>query len=105
MDVALPLPATVSPSISPYDHGRVTMVMSQIQREITATQFKAHCLRLLDEVAETGESLVITKHGRPVARLEPPVRPADLRGSVKFNISDDELINFSMGPWDMEQDE
>jgi prevent-host-death family protein len=82
----------------------MTMVMSHLQREITATQFKAHCLRLLDEVAETGETLVITKYGRPVARVEPPARPEDLRGSVEFNISDDELINFSMGPWDMEQD-
>lgn len=87
-----------------YDHGTVTMVMSQIQREITATQFKARCLRLLDEVAETGEALVITKHGRPVARLEPPLRPDDLRNSVKINMSDEELVYFSMGPWDMEQD-
>lgn len=86
------------------DHGTMTMVMSNIQREITATQFKARCLRLLDEVAETGETLVVTKHGRPVARVEPPLRPDDLRGSVKFNISDDELIHFSMGPWDMEQE-
>jgi prevent-host-death family protein len=93
--------ATVIPI---YDHGKVTMVMSQIQREITATQFKARCLRLLDEVAETGEALVITKHGRPVARLEPPLRPDDLRESVKINMSDQELIYFSMGPWDMEQD-
>jgi prevent-host-death family protein len=80
------------------------MVMSQPLKEITATQFKAKCLRLLDQVAETGETLVITKHGRPVARVEPPPRPDDLQGSVKFNISDDELIHFSMGPWDMEQE-
>jgi prevent-host-death family protein len=80
------------------------MVMPHSLKEITATQFKAKCLRLLDQVAETGETLVITKHGRPVARVEPPPRPDDLRGSVKFNISDDELIHFSMGPWDMEQE-
>jgi prevent-host-death family protein len=80
------------------------MVMSYGEREITASQFKARCLRLLDEVAETGETLVVTKHGRPVARVEPPLRSEDLRGSVEFNISDDELIHFSMGPWDMEQD-
>ncbi len=86
------------------DHGNVTMVMPQVFKEITATQFKARCLRLLDEVAETGETLVITKHGRPVARVEPPLRVDDLRESVKFNISDDELIHFSMGPWDMEQE-
>jgi prevent-host-death family protein len=80
------------------------MVMSQVLREISATQFKARCLRLLDEVAESGETLVITKHGRPVARVEPPLRPDDLRGSMKINMTDDELIYFSMGPWDMEQD-
>jgi len=86
------------------DHGMVTMVMSQPQKEITASQFKARCLRLLDEVAETGETLVVTKHGRPVARVVPPLGPDDLRGSVKINMTDEELIYFSMGPWDMEQD-
>ena len=40
-------------------------------KEITATRFKAHCLRLLDEVADTGETLVVTKRGRPVVRVEP----------------------------------
>jgi prevent-host-death family protein len=88
-----------------HDHGTLTMVMSQSQKEITATQFKARCLRLLDEVAETGEPLVVTKHGRPVARVVPPPRPDDLRGSGKINMSDEELIYFSMGPWDMESDE
>jgi prevent-host-death family protein len=91
--------------VSENDRGTVTMVMSQVPREITATQFKARCLRLLDEVAETGETLVVTKHGRPVARVEPPLRPDDLRGSGKLNISDEELIYFSMGPWDMEKDD
>lgn len=87
------------------DHGTVTMVMSyETQREITATQFKARCLRLLDEVAETGETLVVTKHGRPVARVEPPLRPDDLRDSIEINMSDEELIYFSMGPWDMERE-
>jgi prevent-host-death family protein len=89
--------------VSVNDHGILTMVMSPGDNEITATQFKARCLRLLDQVAETGEALTITKHGRAVARLEPPLRPDDLRGSVEFKISDDELINFSIGPWDMEQ--
>lgn len=38
---------------------------------ITATEFKAKCLSLIDEVRETGGELVISKHGRPVARLVP----------------------------------
>lgn len=39
--------------------------------KITATQFKARCLRLLDEVGRTGEELIILKRGRPVARVIP----------------------------------
>jgi prevent-host-death family protein len=38
---------------------------------MTATDFKARCLAVLDEVARTGESLMILKHGRPVAVLGP----------------------------------
>ena len=71
--------------------------------QITATQFKARCLRLLDEVADTGQPLVVTKRGRPVARIEPPSdRTRDLEGSAKLHLSDDELINASMGEWDVE---
>ena len=76
----------------------VTMVMEELTLEkITATQFKAKCLRLLDQVAETGEPLVITKHGRSVARVEPPLQPDDLRDSVKINMTDEELDLFLDG--------
>jgi prevent-host-death family protein len=42
-------------------------------RSINASEFKAKCLAILDEVEETGESVTILKRGRPVARLLPPV--------------------------------
>ena len=38
---------------------------------VKASEFKAKCLALMDEVARTGESLVITKNGKPVAMLAP----------------------------------
>ena len=38
---------------------------------VGASEFKAKCLRMLDEVAEQGRTLVITKHGRPVAKVTP----------------------------------
>lgn len=38
---------------------------------ISASQFKARCLGLMDQVAATGEVLVITKNGQPVAELHP----------------------------------
>ncbi len=40
-------------------------------RTITASEFKAKCLKLMDDVAESGEEIVITKYGRPVSRLAP----------------------------------
>ena len=40
-------------------------------RTIKASEFKAKCLKLMDEVAESGEEIVITKNGRPVSRLTP----------------------------------
>ena len=38
---------------------------------IKASEFKAKCLKLMDEVADTGQELVISKNGTPVARLVP----------------------------------
>jgi prevent-host-death family protein len=51
-------------------------------RHVPAGEFKSKCLALLDEVAATGQPLVITKRGRPVARLEPCEPARGLRGSV-----------------------
>jgi prevent-host-death family protein len=39
--------------------------------EITASQFKSQCLQFIDRVKQTHEEIVITKHGRPVAKLVP----------------------------------
>jgi antitoxin (DNA-binding transcriptional repressor) of toxin-antitoxin stability system len=39
-------------------------------REIKASEFKAKCLKLIDEVNATGEAIIITKRGKPVARVE-----------------------------------
>ncbi|WP_428248900.1 type II toxin-antitoxin system Phd/YefM family antitoxin [Ferrovibrio sp.] len=40
-------------------------------RMIKASEFKAKCLGLMDEVAASGESIIITKNGKPVATLAP----------------------------------
>lgn len=57
---------------------------------INASEFKAKCLAILDEVCESGEEVTILKRGKPVARLLPPT-PTDaefpqeeLRGTVIF---------------------
>ena len=38
-------------------------------KTIQAGKFKAQCLALLDSVAQNGEPMIITKHGKPVAKL------------------------------------
>lgn len=59
-------------------------------RTMTATEFKAKCLAVLDEVGASGETVTILKRGKPVAQLVPPVPvatgyPQDaLRGTVVF---------------------
>jgi prevent-host-death family protein len=61
-------------------HGKVRRV-----RSIPAGQFKQTCLRLLDEVGASGEPIVITKRGRPVAQLTPvkPERSEDWLGAMR----------------------
>jgi prevent-host-death family protein len=40
-------------------------------RTIAAGEFKAKCLAMMDEVQARGETIVITKRGKPVARIGP----------------------------------
>ncbi|HEX9888385.1 MAG TPA: type II toxin-antitoxin system prevent-host-death family antitoxin [Nitriliruptorales bacterium] len=74
-------------------------------QEVMASRFKAECLALLDQVAETGSSYVITKYGRPVARLVPLEQEGGgtpTAGSVTVVAEDDESL-FSTGErWDVE---
>ena len=73
-------------------------------RTIPAGRFKAQCLKLLDEVAATGETIVVTKRGKPVAKVEPVEEPPSLKGSVVYLVDDDELL-FSTGEvWDVERE-
>ena len=53
----------------------MTMVREMTGRVIKASEFKAKCLKLMDEVAATGETLTVTKNGRPVVELRPAARP------------------------------
>lgn len=59
-------------------------------REIGASDFKARCLALIDEVGETGSSIVISKRGRQVAQLVPytsvteAIPQETLRGTATF---------------------
>ncbi len=65
-----------------------------------ASEFKAKCLKLMDEVAETGQEIVITKNGRPVSRLVPHIeRPKSLFGIDKGELN---IIGDIIEPIDVE---
>jgi prevent-host-death family protein len=58
-------------------------------KEVAAGTFKAQCLAIMDQVLASGESVLITKHGRPVAKLVPAEKQADdifgyMAGKVKI---------------------
>ena len=74
-------------------------------RSVAASEFKAKCLALLDEVAERGETLVVTKRGKPVAHVVPAEEPRSLIGTVKYLVSDDELIKPLYEDWEPEPPE
>ncbi len=60
-------------------------------KSIAAGKFKNTCLKTLDDVAATKTSVVITKRGRPVAKLVPYLQPAKkggLAGSVLKEVGD-----------------
>lgn len=62
------------------------MTMKNARVTIPAGEFKAKCLGILDQVARTGETVVVTKRGKPVAKVVPVEEkpPKSLRGSVTY---------------------
>ena len=60
-----------------------------MKKLVGATEFKARCLALIDQVRDTGRPITITKRGKPVAVLQPiaeeDAKPwLKLRGTIKF---------------------
>ena len=71
-------------------------------KTIAAAEFKAHCLTLMDDVQATKRPLVITKRGKPVAKLVPiEERKDDFIGRLKgvFEVVGD-LEDDPPEPWE-----
>ena len=73
-----------------------------MSRIIKASEFKAKCLAVLDEVERTRQSVVITKRGKPVAQLVPHTVPKrNARGVLKGRM---EIVGDIISPIDIEWD-
>ena len=70
----------------------------QKDKVVPAGEFKAKCLALLDQV-EAGRRLIITKRGRPVARVVPlpTVKTGSLRGTL---LHEEDLLAPVPADWD-----
>ncbi len=68
---------------------------------IPAGEFKSKCLKLLDEVAETRKTLVITKRGKPVAQVVPMSPQKSLFGAMKGSVT---ILGDIISPIDVEWD-
>ena len=70
------------------------------QRTMKASEFKSRCLKLMDEVADSGVEIVITKYGRPVARLTSlQQRPSTLFGAGRDRMK---ILGDIISPIDVE---
>lgn len=71
-----------------------------MSRIIKASEFKAKCLAVLDEVERTRQSVVITKRGKPVAELVPHAsKKKDLWGLLKGELF---IVGDIISPIDVE---
>ncbi len=74
-------------------------------RTIKASEFKAKCLQLVEEVTESREPLVITKHGKPISLLSPyPDRSSSLFGRHRGSLTIcGEILSPLDETWDAER--
>ena len=82
--------------------GNGHIIMTMKKRTIPAGQFKAECLRLIDQVADTREPLIVTKRGRPVVEVV-PIRIREgksLRGSVTVH---GDIVGPILDSWDVDR--
>ena len=73
-----------------------------MQTAIAAGEFKAKCLQLLDDVAKQRGTLIITKHGKPVAKLVPVDPEQKLFGALKGSVVDElDIVSPINTEWDV----
>ena len=86
--------------------GRVQELLAAPGQTIAAGEFKAKCLKLMDLVNVRHEEIVITKHGKPVAKLVPvEPKPASAFGALKGSVLwYGDLISPMDDEWDVDRE-
>ncbi len=69
-------------------------------RTMKASEFKAKCLKVMDEVAASGQAVVITKNGKAVAKLGPVA--AQKRSILGLHKGQIEILGDIISPLEVE---
>ena len=74
-------------------------------KTIMASEFKSKCLKIMDEVATSGEEVVVTKNGVPVGKFVPYTKkPKTLRGLHAGQVHAIDDLTAPVGEaWDADQ--
>lgn len=73
-------------------------------KSIKASEFKATCLKIMDDVAETGEPVLVTKNGKPVGKFVPyRDKATTLAGAAREQVKINGNIVNSNEQWDADQ--
>jgi len=77
-------------------------------QSVSVTEFKAHCLEFLAQVAKTGEPILLLKRGKPTAIVSPP--PGDTKTWTPGKYRDEitivaDLVAPYGEPWEALQDD
>lgn len=86
-----------------------TTISTARSRAVPASEFKATCLALMDEVARKGSEIIITKHRQAVAKLAPvtvrvPVPFVNRSPGMIHAVRDEDLIAPVNGDWEVDAD-
>jgi prevent-host-death family protein len=84
----------------------MSMVTDNEITTIPAGQFKARCLSLIDQVSQTHQVIIITKRGKPVARLVPleEEKPRSLFGFFAGHVVEEgDIVSPTGEGWEAER--
>lgn len=84
-----------------HDHSRYMIF-------VKASEFKAKCLKMMDDLLTSGQTIIITKHGKPIARLSPYAQPSAgiygfLQGQMTYGDDLPQAQDDSWQDWDEER--
>lgn len=75
--------------------------------EVNASTFKAECLQLLEQVRRDHTEIVITKRGKPIARVvpfSPDTRPRNILGALRgTGRTVGDIVGSTEEEWDLDQ--